>query len=538
MSDELWLTLELNHAKTVSGYLVLHYITKANQHDSISLPYTLNYEDSVVTFTSFSLPPWCVLHAMYFEWYEVINVCDNNYGPIMQTVYQGSTNCIMLRDLGPSVTFGLYHDSIHEAEACIGVHWNEGCNQVNSSHHDIEQTIDAYHTLNKKGLEWNFTYFAHVNTEIGQIPMVAYISACKLIRYEKHPDQERMLLNLFCIASWLVGERATVFNFEESNHVVKGNWIAYMVTLITHCLLYRDDQTRSGVGIDRWTRLFASPSLQNMAFDCEDGTCAIIELLYILQTYRFSDDAKPLQAVQAYLQEYYTICLVIGQIPKKSNQDEDHVQHHVYAVLIDKQWLYAKERGYNCNSADAVPTILLESTAYIEACWRPLTKNKPQVSSKHPYMKQYARCMKTLDSAAVHNPVYGNVCALFPVDNENGERQLVVHSPTKIGGISFQQFMSLDEAIEMTTVIRQVNGYYRMLLDLHSLPSAVCPSISERKLFTRMEHIKKPIIQFTIPTIYANQHVIKQIKQNNEYDEQMNVWLTNELRLTFLIKTK
>jgi hypothetical protein len=427
-------------------------------------------------------------NTIYIEWYERIQD-----GDVKVDVLQGCSCETTIRRLK--------HKSIlylRDPSQTI-----QGEIQVSIDHHSPTQTVlDTYQHLHDQGIEWSFPrkYFAWVKTSIGCVPMASYVLGCADIQYE-NKQAERLFLNLYMITAWRMNNISFLTAATDEQ---KGNLIAHMLTMMQHCLTYRNDETRSGVPIDHWTRIHAAPDPATYAFDCEDGSIAIIELCYVLMNAVFSNPS--LIAIQSYLQ-HYTPMLMIGQVP--SNKE----QFHVYVILHSKY----------------KPCILLESTAAFEACWRKFGNVTIDDSINN---SPYIHCMQPLEKIFDEDkPIYGDVSVCISLSCLVGQtpsvKHHIVHSNTKIG-VPLKDILNHSKSVRFTEVPLK-------LLKQKMIPKSILPTFTGT-IFNAHQFGLKPI-RFTMSKHNADNKTIQNklllpMKQQGQYIEQINIKLTDSITMS------
>ena len=125
--------------------------------------------------------------------------------------------------------------------------------------------------------------------------------------------------------------------------------------------IYRPDVTRMGADADQWASLHSFPGRGPLAFDCEDGSKAMLELLHVLQNIVFVQPTPSLVQLQQLARRYtgwLCICELKSENGSASLRPGVNYLNHAIALLLCKDQL-------------TLPPITLESTAYCSGVWTP-----------------------------------------------------------------------------------------------------------------------------------------------------------------------
>jgi hypothetical protein len=185
--------------------------------------------------------------------------------------------------------------------------------------------------------------FFYWETSIGRLPLLDFVRLSSRVQCTNANAQEVFdALLRRARSSMRLGEVVEEKDLPEL--------LSEMITLPTRFLTYEKDTVRAGatkVGRDQWSRLLAFPNPEKAAFDCEDGSVMILELLHVLRTRELSGGL--LKRVQQTAQKY-EVLFTTGQLLVRGAYVA-----HAYVVAVD--WSHA------------LPPLVLESTAYTESNW-------------------------------------------------------------------------------------------------------------------------------------------------------------------------
>lgn len=205
---------------------------------------------------------------------------------------------------------------------------------------------------------------------------------CNLVSFSAHLDRVRQVPILLATLSAECVEAGTVEFFEHA--MMLGDYLACsapdrlagstgvsapglsapdrlanMLTVVCHAWHYRRDLTLKGEVIDFWSSLWSYPNAEYAAFDCEDGTKALMELFIAfkrLDVVMASVSLKKLHKTASL----YTPWLTIGTLGDKKAL-------HCYLLLMDSRL------DDGTFSIEIVrPTIVLDSTINASGAWTSL----------------------------------------------------------------------------------------------------------------------------------------------------------------------
>lgn len=139
--------------------------------------------------------------------------------------------------------------------------------------------------------------------------------------------------------------------------------LADMLTLPSLVWAYRPDKTRSLDEIDQWSSLWSYPPTPGgvVAFDCEDGSIALMQLFLVLQSVELIRPSKSLQRLQT-LARRYTPWLAVNELLSSGGSAKGGVGGGNYVLHCCLLLLPSGGSG-------AVP-ISIESTARCSGPWR------------------------------------------------------------------------------------------------------------------------------------------------------------------------
>jgi len=200
-----------------------------------------------------------------------------------------------------------------------------------------------------------------------------------------------------------------------------------------------------------------------MSFDCEDGTIMILEMLYIFIKCEF--ESKELEELRLFA-AHYTPYMAIGYIPGSTEE------FHIYALLLDKKWETNQE-------GVVYPSILLESTADVEGCWRPLAPGRRSRSAGDEVTDVLFKQQKSFEDVFGDEPLYGNVVALVPLD-DGSVRHYLLHDGRQIG-VDIKTLLDLNPTIHRELAYPPLEHRITAIYDfhLHYLPYSTIPRVHQ-----------------------------------------------------------
>jgi hypothetical protein len=158
--------------------------------------------------------------------------------------------------------------------------------------------------------------------------------------------------------------------FENALHVCSGKASTHPSQLLADVLslpslgwIYRPDVTRTGEDADQWASLLSFPGGVGVppAFDCEDGSKALLEILGVLQSIELVEPTPALITLQKLARQYrgyFCICELKsenGAANVKAGVGGANYLNHAMVVML----------------GTGLPPITLESTAYCSGAWTP-----------------------------------------------------------------------------------------------------------------------------------------------------------------------
>jgi hypothetical protein len=237
----------------------------------------------------------------------------------------------------------------------------------------IRDIYDHYATLHSQYM-WQFLNkdrYAYVDLPGGHDPLLVYAAAAGKIRYTD-AQADALFTRLHQVAARNVQLRrdyGQLTPFEMTAFTV-----TEMCTILLRTMLYTADNL-NGVPIDQWTNPHWFPDCSEAAYDCEDGSAAIMDWLFVLTHAKFHTPS--LQALATFVRRY-TPFLVTGELYTEPFQTEQHV----YVVLLDKAWVNWKLR-LGPEPSTPLPAILVESTNYIDGVWTPRMTQEDMEGYRH-----------------------------------------------------------------------------------------------------------------------------------------------------------
>lgn len=216
--------------------------------------------------------------------------------------------------------------------------------------------------------------------------------------------------------------------------------LADMIALPSLGWIYRPDTwAHDNTDAEHWSSLFSHPGPGLPAFDCEDGSKALMELFLVFQKIELVRPSSELRHLQR-LARRYTAWMAIGELKSDSGSASGSVQTpghlgaresdtyimHCYLMLLTRA----------PGGVDA-PPITIESTAYASGVW-----SDGMDRYRDEEAREYSREMRALEAlpseqqrlnARVRSPMslvheqrmYGRLIALFTVDDTRGRHRLM-----------------------------------------------------------------------------------------------------------------
>lgn len=149
-----------------------------------------------------------------------------------------------------------------------------------------------------------------------------------------------------------------------------GEVVGELFTMPMKGMIYTHDKCFSEKVLhdeDQWISAFSIALLQIAAFDCEDGTIAVMQLVHAFNKATFEN--QELSYIQRVLKSTYAVCLFLGQL-----KVDDSYVYHAYPVFLDKQWFNDTKQ----KDIRLCPTLVLESTNYTASVF-----SKKQLAKHH-----------------------------------------------------------------------------------------------------------------------------------------------------------
>lgn len=263
-----------------------------------------------------------------------------------------------------------------------------------------------------------------------------------------------------------------------------------LLTLPSLAWVYRPDRLVDGTVTDHWCSLWSQPTGERQAFDCEDGTKAILEVFHVLVRLRLNaSNASPsLRALQACARRYRA-WMAIGELRSEDGsarlgkkEKKDNFITHCYLMLLPME---GKEKS---------PPLTIESTAHASGVWtsreafaRTLAKDRAFCQTQEDAIDQWSAHAQ--ENARVRIPtsvvcadgMYGQLMALMSVqDGFPAEHRLM----NRVDTASFLLGGGGGGAVEGERVpIRMPVETLRasMQRELSFAPPSVFPSLAEER---------------------------------------------------------
>jgi hypothetical protein len=322
-------------------------------------------------------------------------------------------------------------------------------------------------------------YFVYVDSPVGRMPMLAFAVLATEIALPSHA--EAFFERLYSLAVMHEPED----DIELLNEIF---------TLPLRALLYQPDQERvtqtETEDSDQWTRLSCFPDLALAAFDCEDGSEFVLELMSVFQRLEFR--SPRLRQLQLLFNRYQP-CMAIGQLRSSSSTD---CVPHAFVVCLDNAF-FDEERKESLR-----PAWVVESTNYAAATWtRPSSssalaryKASEQLLARIRGSETRNRALlktKTPMTLAKEQHMYRSLTALLVVFR-NGDAKHLVMKTTRNGkgvGIELDQLLTY-QAVESVCVLELKGEELQAMKEsFRQLPRAEFPQAATEPIKTTTKQI-------------------------------------------------
>jgi len=263
--------------------------------------------------------------------------------------------------------------------------------------------------------------------------------------------------------------------------------LADMIALPSLGWIYRPDTwAHDNSDAEQWSSIWSHPGPTLPAFDCEDGTKALMELFLVFQKIELVRPSSDLRHLQR-LARRYTAWMAIGELKSDSGsasaslQKPGHLGARDSANYIMHCYLMLLTRA---PGATDTPPITIESTAYASGVW-----SEGMTRYRDEEARQYSREMRALEAlpteqqrlnARVRSPMslvceqrmYGRLIALFTVDETRGRHRLMHGMETS----DFLLHHSVDQAGTLALDVSRASLEQCMAAELALAPRSRFPS--------------------------------------------------------------
>lgn len=309
-----------------------------------------------------------------------------------------------------------------------------------------------------------FTY----DTPTGTLPILAFVVQAHRLQSPQLDQRARWFRHLTRLACLRLNYKYTrLFRLTPSE---LGALVVEIFTLPTRALLYVTDFTRDekDVIIDDWTRIDMAPDLQHCAFDCEDGSSYVVSLLHAFRTCVFPipGEYDGVRVIQRHLKAYTTAITFVQLWCGPSASD---YTPHCTVLLLDNAYVRACRTPRNTSSSPQpayMPSIMIESTAYIEGVWSDIKTNQSRQQLNDMYITQERAFTGTPSRAKwrrIHrhflpvrtvekDALYADVCVLLVPDYQGSALYLQAFpSQPSSGSKNMRLGVPLHDFMYMTT---------------------------------------------------------------------------------------
>lgn len=177
----------------------------------------------------------------------------------------------------------------------------------------VNQTTQAYKKL-RNPVKPNDRFVdvqVHLGTVVRSMPLLFF---ALLARHMQATPQQSTAYFEHALAA------ATALSADPSD---KEQLLAEMVALPALAWAYRPDKTRSREEIDQWSSLWSYPASATVAFDCEDGTIALMQLVMVLQNVTLTEQATPALREMQTMAKRYVPWLAVNELLSSSGSAKD-----------------------------------------------------------------------------------------------------------------------------------------------------------------------------------------------------------------------
>jgi hypothetical protein len=380
-------------------------------------------------------------------------------------------------------------------------------NPVLQPHSDFLTDIVKATARQYQGLTCNndLQHFDTISTHVGEVPIVCFPMLATLFAEPQRRDGERFLIHILQMGCQIRDLPLTELNRLSS--VDMGNLLGEICCWLPRCLLYVSDFTRSKASdgsikkllTDEWSILLDFPHLGLAGFDCEDGTCFELTVLYLLKT--VDTQYEPLQIMQRFARRYTTF-FTLAQL-----YDGAYVAHALI-ILLDSRYVDTafldlpprSPRGNTGKSQPYLPSLAIESTNWTESVWESTSYWKSDLCKRR--IQTFHRADKLFDAAPakqqdkwkrmikccipstiIHKrKVYGDIAMMTCVDHHGDQviQALMLSQDQTAVGINFTELMLLQRPRQICRRILWTNksdDLQRLKQSLCEMPIAQLPDI-------------------------------------------------------------
>lgn len=262
----------------------------------------------------------------------------------------------------------------------------------------LDEDIERHYQRHQRRMD---DYFHYSVTPMGHIPLISYVYNTTLLKVHRH---KRQYQTYFWNALQYAKDYLCVERLDPENTTQMSDVLAEILTIHMRCLTYCEDVTYvcgERCQTDSWVILSSFPNFKLAAYDCEDGSQNVLEMIHCFRTAEFDKEYQwELCLLQTHLSRYASF-FTIGEIYVNG-----HVESHVFVVLLDSTFSPStKDNGfqsesYHENKQPFAPAILLESTGHCAGVWREGLNDEAQIES---FDEGEKKCRCVVGNAEVHN---------------------------------------------------------------------------------------------------------------------------------------
>lgn len=207
--------------------------------------------------------------------------------------------------------------------------------------------------------------FYSLSTENGFVPTVCFPILATLRPRKISERQTAFLLRLLVVALSLRGLSAPL---DQLSPVELLELISEMLTMVTKCLVYTPDRTRSANAEqtfnEQWERPSLFPHRALAGYDCEDCSVWAQEIGYALR------DPQHASSLPSALAPVSKILRRMTMFTCKGDLRAGQWTAHCYSLLLDSEYVDYLLGSTPRRRTSYIPSVVIEGTSWIEGVWQ------------------------------------------------------------------------------------------------------------------------------------------------------------------------